>query len=121
MKHHPLVDLMMFGIGIVVSTLVMWLFTIILNKLNFGLSPTAKKLSSIMGDSFIADTIGGIICFIIMLPTPFTLVTTCTWLEVAHDYLTDGDIPNMLKCIGFNLLCCLHVVFVTKDMKSRRR
>ena len=116
MKHHPIIDLMMFGIGYIISALVMWLFTVILNKLNFGLSPTAKKLGSILGDSFIAQTIAGIICIIIMIPIPFTFCITLTWLEVAHDYLTDGDTINMLKCIGANLLSCLHVTFVTKDM-----
>ena len=120
MKHHPIIDLMMFGIGYIISALVMWLFTVILNRLNFGLSPTAKKLGSILGDSFIAQTIAGIICIIIMIPIPFTFCITLTWLEVAHDYLTDGDTINMLKCIGANLLSCLHVAFVTKDMKSRR-
>ena len=120
MKHHPIIDLMMFGIGYIISALVMWLFTVILNKLNFGLSPTAKKLGSILGDSFIAQTIAGIICIIIMIPIPFTFCITLTWLEVAHDYLTDGDTINMLKCIGTNLLSCLHVAFVTKDMKSWR-
>ena len=120
MKHHTIIDLMMFGIGYIISALVMWLFTVMLNKLNFGLSPTAKKLGSILGDSFIAQTIAGIICIIIMIPIPFTFCITLTWLEVAHDYLTDGDTINMLKCIGANLLSCLHVAFVTKDMKSRR-
>lgn len=116
MKHHVLFDLLCFIVGYLISGLLMYLFTLLLKKLNWGITPLAKRFEN----SKLGVALVTIFIVILFIGLPFVLCITITWLEVVMDYYTDGDIATAIEGVLLNIFCCFYAVFVTKDMRRGR-